>query len=357
MQEPSTPRIPEYLDCAAFLVENNLITQANPSAINHGVSVGANILDMIRIGSQEYTSFQSGKLYLQLDIAGMNHHAGVTIHEGAHLFCIHSNYESSELQALALASSHLREPLQKALMGIELLTNKLTDDESDALSPQINQINHGLHQLLRTIGNMSDASSFPQIRLSLFEYLDMQSLFWEFSETLRAYSPNLNRTFRFSGPGKPVYTMADRQALERAFYNLISNAVKFSPAGSTINITMSAEGKRLQFTVENVCESTSIPAVQYFDRYLRKPGIEDLRYGIGLGLPVIRTIAFAHRGTLLVMPAKSGKITFTMSIAIQNNNAHVLNAPNGFRLNITGGYDTSLVELSDVLTNDMYATD
>lgn len=345
--------IPEYLDCAAFLVENHIITQVNEEAKRRQFPEGADIREIISIGSQEYSSFQSGKLYLELHVSGVTYRAGVTVHEGAHLFCILSNYESTELQALALAASDLRSSLQIALFGTELLSKHISEENASA-KKNLGQINHGLFRLLRTVQNMSDASNFPQLRTDLFEYLDAGVVFAEFIKKLQETGQALNRTFRYTGPGISAFTMMDRQALERAFYNLISNAVKFSPEGSTILIRLKAMGNRLYLTVENQRTDSSVPVLQYFDRYLRQPGVEDLRYGIGLGLPVVRTVASAHHGTLLVEPKKGENIAFTMTIAIEEDRTSLLYSPFDLKLNLNGGFDTALVELSELLPNSQY---
>lgn len=348
--------IPEYLDCAAFLVEEDTVTQVNAEARNRQILAGMSIREMIRVGSQEYASFRSGKLYLELHVAGVTYRAGVTVHEGAHLFCILSDYSSTELQALALAANDLRDSLQIALIGAELLSANISDSEREAISKNVGQINHGLFRLLRTVRNMSDAASFPQFRIELFEYRDARAVFGEFVEKLQANSQSMNHIFRYTGPSLSVFTMMDRDALERAFYNLISNAVKFSPEGSTIHIRLKPMGDRLYLTVENTRAPSDISVLQYFDRYLRQPGIEDMRYGIGLGLPVIRTIASAHHGTLLVEPKKGENIAFTMTVAIREDSTSLLYSPFDLRLNVTGGYDTALVELSEILPNSKYET-
>lgn len=354
MQEQKVFHIPEYLDCPAFLVENDIIVHVNTAAQHRQIAVGTNILDLICTGSQEYGAFQSGKLFLRLNICNIKYQASVTVHENAHLFCLLSDYESTELQALALAGSFLRRSLHEVLNGVKALGCDLPDDTPSDVYESIGQINHGLYQMMRTVGNMTDAVNFPQHRISQFEYKNVKNIFDSLAAQLQDRSDQLNRVFQYTGLSQPVYTMLDKQALERAFYNMVSNAIKFSPKDSIIQIRVAVKNGRLYITVKNSCAPNSIPVVRFFDRYLREPGIEDARYGIGLGLTLIRTIAAAHRGTVLMEPGDGKEISVSMTLAIQNDTTSVIMSPFAPRVQYNNRFDTELVELSDLLPSANY---
>jgi len=354
MQNDHTVSIPEHIPGAAFLVEDRTVTQVNAAAEQRQIPVGANIRELICVGSQEYDSFSSGKLYLQLNVAGIRYDACVTPHQGVHLFCISSDYESAELQILARAASHLRESLQNALIGADRLSGSIPDSADSSTRKSLGQVNRSLHQMLRSVGNMSDASKFPRHRLEHFVCSDAKALFAEIAEKVHTKVDPLNRTIIFTGLNKQVFTMMDAPALERAFYNLINNAVKFSPEGSTIRAKVSTAGNRLYITVENTCTAASSQAAQFFDRYLREPGLEDRRFGIGLGLSVVRNIAIAHHGTFLVSKPNKNTVRCTMTLAVLAESHPVLNSSCRLKIDYSGGMDTALVELSDILPDEMY---
>lgn len=356
MQEPLTDAILEHLPYPAFIVEDLLVTRTNTAAAELQLSVGTNIRELICVGAQEYAVFQSGKLYLQLNLSGTVCSACVTNQQNAHLFCILSGYGSNELRAMAHIASYLGGPLQNAISGIEQLTRNLPDPKDPAIRESIGQINRSLYQIIRSTKNMTDISASPRRRADQFRYLDANALISEFVEKLQAKTLDRQRTFTFVGFKKPVFTMIDAYAFERAFYNLISNAVKFSPESGTIRIKLSTSGNRLYLTVENSCILPSVQATQIFERYLREPGLEEDRYGIGLGISVVRNVASAHHGTLLITRKEPNTFVCVMSIAIREKPFDTLNSPLKIGISEAGGMDISYIELSDILSNEQYET-
>ena len=64
-----------------------------------------------------------------------------------------------------------------------------------------------------------------------------------------------------------------------------------------------------------------------FTRYLRQPGLEDGRFGIGLGMVLIRGAAANHGGTVLIDHPEEDLTRITMTLAIRQNTATVFRSP------------------------------
>ncbi|MBM2619628.1 PAS domain S-box protein [Actinoplanes sp. LDG1-06] len=115
-------------------------------------------------------------------------------------------------------------------------------------------------------------------------------------------------------PHLPVH--ADAHRLRQALDNLISNAIKYTPAGGHVTVTAETGGDGV--TVEISDTGIGIPAEQYphlFSRFFRasnasREGIK----GTGLGLAVTKAIVEAHQGTLAARPAEGGGTTFTVTL-------------------------------------------
>jgi signal transduction histidine kinase len=95
----------------------------------------------------------------------------------------------------------------------------------------------------------------------------------------------------------------DRARLARVFGNLLSNAVKYSPAGGTIDITMTHERERTgDWAVVRVRDrGIGIPASevgQIFDRFHRAENVQGRITGSGLGLWSAKYIVDQHGGTI-----------------------------------------------------------
>jgi two-component system OmpR family sensor kinase len=81
--------------------------------------------------------------------------------------------------------------------------------------------------------------------------------------------------------------------------NLVDNAIKYTPAGGTVDVSVAAEQGTLSVTVED--SGPGIPAEErerVFDRFYRVPGSEAA--GSGLGLAIIKAIAERHGATLVL---------------------------------------------------------
>jgi K+-sensing histidine kinase KdpD len=160
-------------------------------------------------------------------------------------------------------------------------------------------------------------------------------------------------TLRYSVPEEAVFCLVDEEKLERAINNMLSNAIKFAGKGTEIQASLVRKGQLLFLTVSD--GGTGIAQdirSNVYSRYLRQPGIEDGRYGIGLGMVLIRTAASAHGGTVLIETPKGQGTKITMTLAIKQNSGAV-SAPL-YRIDYAGEQDHSLIELSESLPLSAY---
>jgi two-component system sensor histidine kinase KdpD len=105
-------------------------------------------------------------------------------------------------------------------------------------------------------------------------------------------------------PNLPAVS-ADSRALVEAVYNLIENAAKYSPSGTTIQIAATRHNGDVRFSVED--EGVGIPESEreaVFERFYR--GAEDECGGLGMGLAIVRGIIEAHGGRIWVEAGNKG---------------------------------------------------
>ena len=334
----------------AFLVENGVLSHINQAAAGYFLQIGQPVAPLILHGSEEYTDFSDGCLYLTLNLEGQSIGASVSMLENAHLFVLEQGSELPQLQALALAAMELREPLS----GIVTLTDQMLpqlDKENEALQLQTAQMNRRLYQMLRIVGNMSDAAQYAKNEQMPTYHVEICSFLKEILEKAAVLAEQAGFSLVYELPPSPIFTLASEEKLERAVYNLLSNAMKFAPRGSTVQAKLSCKGKRLHFSVTNPHESGKLPG-NLFARYLRQPGLEDPRNGVGLGMVLVRSVAALHGGCVLVDQVGEC-IRITLSMQIRQSKDTQVRSP-ALQIDYAGERDHGLIELSDVLPAAVY---
>lgn len=341
------PQLLERIMYPAFLVESGNIVYANHSALQHLIPVDSPVSALITIGADEYAQYTGGTLCLTLSVCNAPCSATVVRDGKFDIFYLDSPVESPELRAYALAAQYLREPLSNAMNTTGLLAQ-----DTSASNPQLEKLNRNLYQLYRTLCNMSDAAQFEEPRPSRMSYSEMTALFTEFLEKSSQLVDKCGRKLSSNVPRTPIHALADNEKIERAVYNLISNALKYTPEDGVIETDLSYSNKKLYFTVQNHCADSVDPNI--FSNFMRQPGFDNSRSGLGLGLTIVRKAASAHGGTLLLQQTEDGGIRFTMSLEAKPPEGAVLRNSIRLPVDYAGGYDHALVELSDILPPELY---
>ena len=337
----------------AFRVRDGVVCQVSHAAAGMQISEGTDVLSLIHTGAEEYRQFSQGRLFLTLEINGVSFSAFVFAAEDSHIFVVEEASDAAELQAFALAAKELRNPLSGLIAMADRLLPTISK-ENAAAQDEIMGFNRCLFQLLRVVGNMSDAGRYASVGSTRLAQHDICALAYEVFNSAAVKCKEANIALSFSVPQKPVYTLSDPDLLERAIYNLLSNAMKFTPEGGQILAQLVQRGNRLYLTVQDNGSGID-PALRgtVFQMYRRKPTIEDSRYGIGLGMVLVQSAAAVHGGAVLVEQPRDCGSRFTMTIAIRASSQPGVSSPI-LRVDYAGERDHALVELSDALPLRVY---
>lgn len=338
----------------AFTVKDGVIDQVNEAAKQYFVESGATIADLLLTGKSEYAELEKGCLYLTLSVAGLPCGASVRRMEGYDIFTIEQEADQSELQAMALAAQELRMPLSNVMMVADQLFPVADENEDDVAKTQVSQINRGLFQMLRIISNMADAYRYSQQTEVQKTVTNLTALFEEIFRKSGELLHHAGVQLHFENLKQDVFSLADREKLERGVHNIISNAVKFSQKGSAIYAQLSRKNNMLLLTVQDSGNGISQEIRgNVHARFRRQPGLEDSRFGIGLGMVMIRSAAAAHGGTVLIdHPAGCGT-RITMSLPICQDTGRMVHTSKLW-IDYAGERDHALIELSDVLPSAAY---
>ena len=199
---------------------------------------------------------------------------------------------------LAIISHELRIPMSAILGWAELLDNKQMDQAGFARAIEI--IKHSAQAQARLIEELVDYSRAGTNGFSLrIRAVPLGPL-------VDAAAEALTPTARKKGLHVDVQLVAskaeidgDPTRLQQVFMNLFSNAIKFTPDGGNVKVTLESGGDFHTVTVSDTGEGISgefLPFV--FDRYRQSDHTAAWRGGLGLGLTISRHIVELHGGTI-----------------------------------------------------------
>lgn len=333
-----------------FCVKESTIVKVNQAAEGLSLSPGAPIQPLLLTGREEYAAFRGGCLYLQLDLSGHSRGASVTRVDDLDIFLLEEESEAAELNAVALASRELREPLSSLIAITDTLLPNAVAGADPKVYDLLARMSRSLYQIQRILGNMSDAGHGSAF--SHQETRNVSRVFSDIFEKAAALLERLDIQLRYQGLQEDLHCLMDAGQIERAVLNILSNAVKFMPQGGVIDASLTLQRGFLRLSIQD--NGSGIPAnilPNVFNRYTRPLSLEDPRHGIGLGLVLVRSAATDHGGAVLIdQPENAGtRITMTMSIR-QSQSTHLRSV----RTDITGGRDPALIELSQSLPLEVY---
>lgn len=147
-----------------------------------------------------------------------------------------------------------------------------------------------------------------------FEPMDFIEFFKEIYEQSRIFAYEKNITVNLDAPAEAIEINADQLHLRRLFFNLIDNALKFTPDYGRIDIVIKHEHKRIVTLLSDTGKGIApenLPRV--FDRFFRAGHQEP---GSGLGLSIAQSIARIHKGEILVASKLNEGTTFKVILPL-----------------------------------------
>jgi CheY-like chemotaxis protein len=181
----------------------------------------------------------------------------------------------------------------------------------------IQVVSQQARRLRQMIDALLDVSRLEQGQLSITEAaIDMGLLVERVVQEVR---PGLQQhTIESDTPAEPVIILGDELRLEQVLQNLIQNAIKYSPAGGTIEVALEHDATQVAVQVRD--HGVGIPAAalpHLFERFYRVPdAVERHIQGAGIGLFVVKEIVTLHGGTVDVTSQEGVGSTFTIRLPL-----------------------------------------
>lgn len=226
-------------------------------------------------------------------------------------------------------SHEFRTPLTLMLGPLENLMEKksgLAQEEQEALAVA----HRNSLRLLRLVNSLLDFSRIEAGRVrALFAPTDLSAFTADLASNFRSAIESAGLQFIVDCRPLPESVYVDREMWEKIVLNLLSNAFKFTFAGS-IAIRLSAEAGQAVLTVTDT--GIGIPEAELpriFDRFHRIEGARGRTYeGTGIGLALIQELVKIHAGAIVVTSREGEGSTFRISLPFGTehlNPAHIVN--------------------------------
>lgn len=216
---------------------------------------------------------------------------------------------------IALASHELKTPLTTIKGYLQVLAKKENDQMSklfiDKSLYQVDKLNTLVEDLL----NMSRIEA-GRLDFNL-EIFDMRAFLKEILETF-SYSASTHEVVENLGTS-PAIIEGDKQRIEQAVLNLLTNAIKYSPKADKIYVSLEVIGKNVTVRVKD--EGIGLTREQREQLFTRFYRAEDTRgiSGLGLGLYLTKQIIDRHDGVIEVASeyGKGSEFYFTLPVKIK----------------------------------------
>lgn len=221
----------------------------------------------------------------------------------------------SQSRFISTMSHELRTPLNAIINCAQLIdTAAMQSEQQDlmkAVSVNANALRHRVNEVL-------DVASIDGGRLSLSEKpLNMLDVM----NTVQAVCANVASAkgvtlgFKFDSPETP-YLMGDEGRIEQVITNLVTNAVKFTPAGGSVDLMIAATPVESRWHVSVTVTDTGIGIPESKKEAIFAPfqqlssGSNRIEGGVGLGLYIARSVSDAMGGALAVSDNPAGGSVF-----------------------------------------------
>ncbi|MCM2322498.1 MAG: ATP-binding protein [Oligoflexia bacterium] len=200
---------------------------------------------------------------------------------------------------LSTAAHELKTPMTTIKAYVTLLKKWRPDDLGERESKALTVLGYQTDRMNKLIQELLEFSRLQLGRLQLDRTrFDLRELVAEVISHAQGISPAHRLELH---NGHEHWVMADRDRVEQVLVNLIDNAIKFSPEGGPIEVSIGEEEGRTQVAIQDRGLGISEPSQRHlFDRYYRAHSETSYNFsaGMGMGLYISRELINRHGGTI-----------------------------------------------------------
>jgi signal transduction histidine kinase len=267
-------------------------------------------LGLIRVVSAEpartYRVTPLGERILRMSFAADTRHVDLL-----------ADIERMRTEILSVIAHEMRTPLTAVRTSVGLLLDPAIEPDIGQRRTLLETIDRNASRMQRVVGDILDLARFRAGRVQLqLRRFDATELARSAIASVEPLAEARDQTIELLEPPRRVSIFGDFQRLEQALVNLLSNAGKYSPAGTRIRVTVSAADDEVTWSVAD--EGRGIEPddqARLFERFFvaSRDRTESVT-GIGLGLPIALLIAQSHGGRIDVESTPARGSTFRLVV-------------------------------------------
>ncbi|MGC7839728.1 CheR family methyltransferase [Pseudomonas wayambapalatensis] len=221
----------------------------------------------------------------------------------------------------AVMSHELKHPLNLIQLNAEILRRSPSVKSASAASKAVGLICDAVSSQARIIDDLLDVARIRTGKLKLkTEVIDLCAVLQGIHAVVLNEQHTCTVRLVLPADGAPVHVEADGTRLEQIIWNLLNNALKFSPAGTEIRVVLARRDSQAQLEViDQGVGLTEDSLESVFDLFTQAaPQLSgNSREGLGIGLSLVRQLVEAHGGTVAAYSAGLGcGTTFTVSLPL-----------------------------------------
>jgi signal transduction histidine kinase len=198
------------------------------------------------------------------------------------------------------AAHELRTPLAILRARLETLTDTKLRLE----------LNDDIDSMSRIINQLLEVAELDVVIVGPSEQTDLTSVGSEVVQAMAPLALRQNRSLALTGVSEPVWVKGNAEMIQRAIRNLVENALRHTPSGTTVEVNIDGDGG-----VHVSDEGPGVPPSErelIFQRFWRR----DRRRigGAGLGLAIVRRIVDAHDGSVAISDGETRGAVFSIRL-------------------------------------------
>jgi len=196
---------------------------------------------------------------------------------------------------VATLAHELRQPLAALLPAVGILdarTSATTMQAArDVIARQVKQLQHIVDDLIDAAGIVGNKIVLHR------ERADLAQLLRGAVDSLAPLAEQRRQSLAVVAPTSSVWVDADTARLHQVFSNLITNAIKYTPDGGSIEVTLKVQGRSSIVTVRDNGQGIAPEALPHiFDLFMQEGTAQ--RAGLGIGLNLARGLVHLHGGSV-----------------------------------------------------------